>query len=276
MSRIQIPETIEAATTALNGIDTLLTAKGWERSAIVWAFTYEEGSNWWSASANAGKLTCEEFAALGIHGLSSAPTVLRIRRYWQHAIKKEFGEPVTPGSFVDLPDPTRHRYPGTHLAAEDQPADSGRLVDRLRQDAPPKAKFSAIQEVITSDSEVGKLMDDAFVRRCGEDHVLAGRVFRAYAEHNVTPEEVLKPVKLWADMGFGSSIYEKVRLGNQKLERYLLGIAAHRDHPDIIAIVQTEIDDLEKAEGLIRTFADKLRASIGVDADAVFNRLVGR
>jgi hypothetical protein len=40
---VQIPTSIDGAIDALNGIEELLTAREWERAAIVYAFTREDG-----------------------------------------------------------------------------------------------------------------------------------------------------------------------------------------------------------------------------------------
>ena len=100
--KVVIPTTIAAATEALAGIESLLRAKGWERAAIVYAFTEAEvGSNQHSGAAReVVRLPVREFARLGITGLSTQDTVRRYRSLWA-----EYGDPdIGPGDTVTLPD----------------------------------------------------------------------------------------------------------------------------------------------------------------------------
>ena len=92
MKTITIPGTIEEAKTALDGLGELLTAKAWERAAIVAAFTRldERGGDRKSEAAinrssEIDRLTPEKFAALGIHGLQSGNTVRLYVQTWQAA-----------------------------------------------------------------------------------------------------------------------------------------------------------------------------------------------
>jgi hypothetical protein len=96
---IVIPASIEEATEKLNGIEELLTAKGWERAAIVYAFTYDaQGRR--NLDEKSSKLSITDFAALKIHGLRTRDSIRQYREAWQEA---EGDEPV-PGQRVRLPD----------------------------------------------------------------------------------------------------------------------------------------------------------------------------
>lgn len=98
---VVIPTTIKKATDALNGIDSLLTAKGWERAAIVYAFTTNEMGRG-DKVANTGdfKLPVKRFAALGINGLKSHTTVESYRQAW---IDGKGDLTIKPGDTVKLP-----------------------------------------------------------------------------------------------------------------------------------------------------------------------------
>jgi len=102
--RIKIPATIKAATNQLNGLGVLLTAKEWQRAAIVYAFTVDGtrgGDTSIDSSVNA--LTPNAFADLGITGLRSHATVRMYRRCWQTVIDDGQAEPAEPGQSVTLP-----------------------------------------------------------------------------------------------------------------------------------------------------------------------------
>lgn len=100
---ISIPASLAEARTLLAGLDGLITAKEWERAAIVYAFTEpQQGRR--TSSGITGSLTIIEFAALGIAGLRSDQTVRRHRQAWQQAIDAGRAEDVFPGNVVALPD----------------------------------------------------------------------------------------------------------------------------------------------------------------------------
>lgn len=101
---VAIPATIEDAVGALNGIDALLTAKGWERAAIVYAFTEPDpgAKRAQTSDGNPSKvlLSISDFAKLGIAGLATRETVAHYRKCWIDG----GGDPFTyPGATVELP-----------------------------------------------------------------------------------------------------------------------------------------------------------------------------
>lgn len=99
---ITLPATIEAAKTALGAVGRLLTAKQWERAAIVYAFTKNEGKG---RPANAGNpaFTATAFAALGITGLTNRDTVADYREAWELAIADGKANEAKPGDTITLP-----------------------------------------------------------------------------------------------------------------------------------------------------------------------------
>lgn len=106
---MRIPSTIDGAVSKLTGIDKLVTAKNWERAAIVYAFV--------DVSPTAGahiitsdKLSPEQFAARDIAGLRSPQTVRKVWREWKHAIDAGQAETIGPGDeFIEpaLPYPPK-------------------------------------------------------------------------------------------------------------------------------------------------------------------------
>ena len=104
-SRVHIPATIEAAKTALGAVGALLTAKNWERAAIVYAFTKPRPGQRTSGDMPEG-LTFRAFAALGIAGLTDEHTVGDYHKAWSDAISDGKASEVKPGDTIILPDLT--------------------------------------------------------------------------------------------------------------------------------------------------------------------------
>lgn len=102
---IRIPRTLNAAVGALNGIESLLTARNWERAAIVWAFTYEgKPGPRTEIGKEVDRSTITDFAGLGIKGLASKPSVIAYRSAWKQAMEEVGAKDVRPGQMVELPD----------------------------------------------------------------------------------------------------------------------------------------------------------------------------
>jgi hypothetical protein len=102
---VQIPASLDEAISNLNGLEALLTAKQWERAAIVYAFTRDVSSSGQRNDlTDTDKLSDAEFAALGIAGLQGRTNVGEYRRAWRAAIEAGQAKPVQPGDRVELPD----------------------------------------------------------------------------------------------------------------------------------------------------------------------------
>lgn len=104
-TRVHIPGSIEELEGRLTGLERLLTAKEWERAAIVAAYVrvVENGGDRRSSSAqnmNDGLMSTIEFAALGIEGLRSRSVVLHYAKAW---LKVAGLSAPTPGAEVALP-----------------------------------------------------------------------------------------------------------------------------------------------------------------------------
>lgn len=100
---IRIPASIDEAVSSLNGLAALLTAKQWERAAIVYAFT-EPGNGGPRTGLDQGQLSLREFAELGISGLRRRERVSAYRDAWQSAIDQGKARALNPGNVAELPD----------------------------------------------------------------------------------------------------------------------------------------------------------------------------
>lgn len=132
--KVTIPATVAEAADALGAIDRLLTSRAWERAAIVAAFVTPSG------------LTADEFAALGIRGLTTPATV---RLYVERWLALGLGCPQ-PGEVLALPtaewEPTRTGTDG-HNSAEGAAATVRRIAERHPD---------AIGNVLAGDPELAK------------------------------------------------------------------------------------------------------------------------
>jgi hypothetical protein len=97
--KIKIPASIEDAINNLNGIDALMTAKGWEKAALVAAFCEKAKPGPAGDTPDNRRISMTEFADLGINGLNHRNTVSMYLQAWA-----ETGLPTpTPGKQCDLP-----------------------------------------------------------------------------------------------------------------------------------------------------------------------------
>src|SRR5690606_34839865 len=104
-----IPSTLDEVKEHLNGLGKLVTAKEWERAAIVWAWTERKGQGARTDLSNSGKVGFSEFARYGIHGLSKYDSVAYYHDRWQ-AIVDKYGDEyaVRPGDEIPaVADPWR-------------------------------------------------------------------------------------------------------------------------------------------------------------------------
>lgn len=104
MSRFSVPSSFTVPDT-IEGVVGLLTARRWEKAAIVYAWTLPEGSGGRpKASKTTGFYNVEQFAALDIVGLRSDKTVRAYRQAWVWAIENGLAEIVSPGATVEIPE----------------------------------------------------------------------------------------------------------------------------------------------------------------------------
>ena len=87
----------------LAGIDGLLTAKQWERAAIVFAFTEVQTGRRNGKRPTPPRMNVREFARRGYAGLSTNKSVEHYRNAWISAINAGEAVPVSPGETTRLP-----------------------------------------------------------------------------------------------------------------------------------------------------------------------------
>lgn len=102
--RIKIPASVEAAESRLAALDGIATATGWERAAIVYAFTYEGrgGRGTGGNLTETGQVSISTFAGYKIKGLARRETVASYRDCWKQAME-DGAEDIQPGDTVVLP-----------------------------------------------------------------------------------------------------------------------------------------------------------------------------
>lgn len=126
---VTIPETLDGARKALGGLDRLLTATEWEKSAIVAAFVQvgEKHQNRHTrVDAKSGLLTPSQFAALGIAGLRSMESVRRYADAWESTGKRK----PKPGQSVTLPTtPFKEAAPAPKYNGQSSPASIARALE---------------------------------------------------------------------------------------------------------------------------------------------------
>lgn len=101
---VRIPTELAVLRERLNGLGRLLTARKWERAAIVYAFTEpgEIGRGRWY-KPDPPRMHIREFAAQGFVGLTTNKAVSRYRDAWITAIDNGWASPVKAGQLVRLP-----------------------------------------------------------------------------------------------------------------------------------------------------------------------------
>lgn len=201
--QITIPASIEDAKTSLNGLGALLTAKTWERAAIVYAFTGDSKPGPKVDRLDSHTISFREFAALGIAGLTDKNTVADYRKAWA-----DHGTPgIKPGDSVTLPDMewptglTSRR--GTHATTAEIEAGIAAGLDDFIQKNPSTGE-SIARRVIASKPEIvveAVKSVPAVVEEIAKDRNLSGEITtRAFqiatnSPRHVTPAIVRDPQK---------------------------------------------------------------------------------
>jgi hypothetical protein len=108
MTTFTIPVDPTKADDLATELGELATATEWKRAAIVYARVQvgQHGGDRTKTRTDldSGKLTTEQYALLGIHGLRSKTTIRAYWRAWDNAINEGVAEPVSLGDEVGLPD----------------------------------------------------------------------------------------------------------------------------------------------------------------------------
>lgn len=97
-----IPFSLDEAIERLVAIEGIVTARGWERAAIVWAFTLPDDVD--QVGTIPQKISFRAFAARRIAGLRDHHTVAKYHDAWQAAIDSGDAKPVVPGDRIEIPD----------------------------------------------------------------------------------------------------------------------------------------------------------------------------
>jgi hypothetical protein len=101
--KMHLPKTIDEARDRLGNIDGLVTARQWERAAIVWAFTYDAGRGRPQNNVEKSTLSEAEFAALKVHGLRTRDSVRAYRSAWRWAMEEAGAPDIKPGDEFEAP-----------------------------------------------------------------------------------------------------------------------------------------------------------------------------
>jgi hypothetical protein len=155
--RVPIPGTIEEATEALVDLDALLRAKGWQRAAIVFAFTeaHERHDNRHTVDVSSDIYTFTGFAALGIAGLSSKNTVQHYHEAWIEGGGRKSLKPGEEAVLPSGPFPPQARNLGSRM-----PKDVKAFVRKAIEDGTIKAAQIVSAAVEVDDKAVYNAMLD--------------------------------------------------------------------------------------------------------------------
>jgi hypothetical protein len=164
-SRIRIPQEHELRS-RLSGLGVLLTARKWERAAIVYAFTEvgEVGRGRWYKPMPP-KMHIRDFAAKGYAGLTTNKSVSRYRDAWVTAINNGWAVPVEPGMAVILPEQPFPVWPyGTN------PFPGGEVTVEVRDDA--VVSLDSYRDEADSDVSDKSRSPRSYTRRAPYERVL--------------------------------------------------------------------------------------------------------
>jgi len=144
-----IPSTLDEVKEHLNGLGKLVTAKEWERAAIVWAWTREGVNQYESLVSSYQAMTITDFAKLGIINLSSRNSVREYRQRWQSIID-ELGDAyaVRPGDEI----PPVEKPWREEKSRDDGDVDS----DESTSDSVPQPSAEAVIAAIRNNPEVAQ------------------------------------------------------------------------------------------------------------------------
>lgn len=226
--KVQIPASIDEAISTLGGVDALLTAKEWERAAIVAAFV--------SLTPNGkgldGQMSGQEFAGLGIKGLSSDKTV---RHYVEAWVSSGLPKP-RPGEKVDLP---TSEFPSRKTKAQDVAGQPGavakaledpRFAEKVAQRATPTAKQAVARTMVDDQA-----LDDVYVKQ---------KVRHAVVTHDATNEAVSNATHgKYGDSGLGQAFSNAVP--DKDLDRALRHLRSYQKRMEDEALIPTVMDRVE-------------------------------
>jgi len=183
--RITIPATVEEAVTTLNGLEALLTAKEWQRAAIVAAFI-KPGIR----KATGRFLTTTQFRNLGITGLRTTDTVALYAQRWLDA---HDGIHPEPGAQVALPD---IEWPKTRTGTDGYDSEQG-AIDTLTKIA--EKHPDALTKAAEQSDVVAEFAADAAEQAAPVRTKVVKRATKRNKEHKERIKEKSKPLQDVAD-----------------------------------------------------------------------------
>jgi hypothetical protein len=145
--KIRVPDNIEKAEDRLAALDGIATATGWERAAIVYAFTRDAGRGR-PANVEYSTFNEAEFARLmkshNVRGLTTRDSVRFNRQCWKDAIAAGEAKDVGPGDLIILPIsdfPPQERSLGSRVSPDPQKA-----IRQVKEKHGAKALASAVED----------------------------------------------------------------------------------------------------------------------------------
>lgn len=211
MGQVVIPSTIEKAQEALGGLGGLLTAKEWERAAIVFAFTQPgagTGSNQ-HVRKSGQALGIREFARFNIAGLRDAETVAWVRQAWQDAIDDGMAAPVLPGQSTDTPNREFPKHPRTRSSIDGFGA-------QLRKSP------EAVRDLVRSDPQLAATL---------AEQVVNTPAVRAAVEHRLVANQAERTATDWQEPR-GTDLSGELRRGVNALMPVLHAMRDGHWEPD--------------------------------------------
>lgn len=279
--KITIPATIEEAVTTLNGLEALLTAKEWQKAAIVAAFvrTTHAAGRPRKTAAGRGFRNLEQFAALNVVGLRRPETV---RIYLDRWLEAHDGIYPEPGAQVTLPDAA---WESTRTGTDGYASEQGAIdtIERITKKH-PKALTKATEQ---SDA-VAEAAADAAEQSSPVRTKVVKRATKRNTDYKEKIKEKIKPLQDTAEEI--KQEYEQTDTGHtdptlQTLIRLIRGVheaevvwalAGGTRDADLIGALselQSAIDDWRKrvtGTGTVeisendRAWADELGIDLGV------------
>lgn len=252
-----IPSTLDEVKEHLNGLGKLVTAKEWERAAIVWAWTREGVNQYESLVSSYQAMTITDFAKLGIINLSSRNSVREYRQRWQ-AIVDELGDAyaVRPGDEI----PPVEKPWREEKSRDDGDVDS----DESTSDSVPQPSAEAVIAAIRNNPEVAQqVVADADARAA---------VARASFEYDGDAEEMANAAdpqraEMRSDvvsMRYREKMREWRRLGDE--------LAAWTDRVELSeSETRTSIADAQIVQNTARLIESKLSGQFDRDLSALLS-----